>query len=293
MYGRNRFTDPMFKVIAETGLGFACMRNAYGVSDGKTIYIETGLPPRYISKGSQDREALIDALSGRHHFALRIGQKPAVTFDLMVERGNVHVMAQPMGTLFSVAVGNDHALVPDASNYFNKNVLLFDGGMGTLDLYPIKSHVIQKSETYDNLGMRRVLEETAAVIRERYRKDIPVPAMQKYLERGSFRWFDARTIATRDEPLAEILFECSKKVCLEALAKLMQVYRLYEYDYLIVTGGTGEAWFDIINEYFKNMETLTIVRGSQNDDLPGVFANVRGYYMFRYSDIASRAGKSS
>ena len=73
----------------------------------------------------------------------------------------------------------------------------------------------------------------------------------------------------------------------------MQVYRLYEYDYLIVTGGTGEAWFDIINEYFKNMETLTIVRGSQNDDLPGVFANVRGYYMFRYSDIASRAGKSS
>lgn len=129
------------------------------------------------------------------------------------------------------------------------------------------------------------------LIRDRYQKDISVPAMQKYLERGSFRFFEAATLTSMDVPLEDIITECSKKVCKEAVDKMMQVYKLYEYDYLIVTGGTGTAWFDQIKEHLKNMSTLTIVSGAQNDTLPGVFANVRGYYMFRYSDIAARRAK--
>ena len=292
LYGRDRYNDPMFQVIVQTGLGLACMRNQYGSSAGKTICIQTGLPPRYMGKGARDREELIGALSGSHRFSLQIGHREPVHFDLEIKPENVQVMAQPMGTLFSVAAANDHTMVPGAVQYFNKNVLIFDGGFGTLDIYPIKAHVIQPSETYDNLGMRRVLEETASLISDRFHKEISVPAMQKYLEKGTFRWFEAKSVSTRDEPLDEILEECSRKVCQEALTKLMQVCRVYEYDYLVVTGGTGEAWIDQIRDYFKNMETLSVVSGAQNDTLPGVFANVRGYFMFRYSDLQAAARKA-
>ena len=288
LYGRDRYRDPMFRVIAECGLGIACMHNQDRSYNAKTICIETGLPPRYISTGSPDCAELTKTLSGKHRFALKIGQKEAMLFDLSIDAENVHIMPQPMGTLFSVSVDRNNTLIPEAAKYFNKNVLIFDGGFGTLDFYPIKAHVIQKSETYNTLGMKRVLEEATETIRNRYQKDISVPAMQKYLERGTFRYFEPATLTTRDEPLEEIITECSKKVCREAIEKMMQVYRLYEYDYLIVTGGTGAAWLEQIREHLKNMSTLTIVDGAQNDTLPGVFANVRGYYMFRYSDLVSR-----
>lgn len=287
LYGRDRYNDPMFAVIAETGLGLACMHSG-GIYKNRTICLETGLPPRYISKGSPDERYLTELLSGTHRFSLTLGQEKPMIFELTIDAENVHILPQPMGTLFSVAVDSNHQFLPEAGGYFNKNVLIFDGGFGTLDFYSIKAHVIGNSETYNNLGMKRVLAETASVIREQYQKDISIPAMQKYLAKGTFRYFDHRNIATRDEPLGEILEQCSRKVCAEAIEKMMQVYHLYEYDYLIITGGTGAAWAAQIREYLKNMTTLTIVDGAQNDTLPGVYANVRGYYMYRYSTIAAK-----
>ncbi len=290
LYGRDRYRDPMFAVIAETGLGLACMYSK-GIYKNRKVCLQTGLPPRYTGKGSQDVRDLTDLLSGTHRFTLRLGQEKSMTFEIRIEKENIFIMPQPMGTLFSVAVDQNHNFLPEAGNYFNKKALIFDGGFGTLDFYSIKSHVIGNSETYNNLGMKRVLQETTAEIRDRYQKEISVPAMQKYLATGTFRYFDARNVSTKDVPLGDILEECSRRVCREAIDKMMQVYPLYEYDYLIITGGTGSAWSAQIREYLKDMTTLTIVDGAQNDTLPGVFANVRGYYMFRFSDIAQNARK--
>lgn len=285
---RDRFQDPMFRVITETGLGLACIKDKSETYKKKKIYVETGLPPRYMTKGASDCEDLTEIIAGKHKFSLQLGQEKPVEFEMIISSDAVHIMPQPMGTLFSAAVNNEHEMLPIAADLLNKNVLIFDGGFGTLDLYPIKSHVIQQSETYDHLGMKRVIEETADVIRERFKKDISVPAMQKYLESGRFRWFEAKSFTTREEPLDKILEESSKNICDEAIEKTFQVYHVYEYDYLLVTGGTGAAWFEQIGEKLKNMETLSIISGAQNDSLPDIFSNVRGYYMFRYSDLASR-----
>ena len=88
-------------------------------------------------------------------------------------------------------------------------------------------------------------------------------------------------------PFDDILEEASNRICDMALNKIAQIYPLYEYDYFIITGGTGAAWSKRIKERLKNMETLEIIDGGRNDDLPAVFANARGYYMYRYSKIAN------
>ena len=287
LYRRDRYSDPMFRVIAETGLGLACIKDdSYKY---RKIHVQTGLPPRYLNKGSYDRTAMLEILGGHHHFQLKIGQHKAVEFEMMIDPKSVGLMPQPMGTLFSAAVMDDHKMTEDAKDIFNSNVIIFDGGFGTLDMYPIKSHKIQHSETFDHLGMKRVLEETTEEIRSRYRKEISVPAMQNHLESGTFRWFEQRTLSTKEEPLAEILEENSKKICDEAISKMFQVYPVYEYDYMIITGGTGAAWYDRISEKLKKMETLKLIRGSKNDTLPQIFANVRGYYQYLYSGLV--AGK--
>ena len=60
---------------------------------------------------------------------------------------------------------------------------------------------------------------------------------------------------------------------------------LIDYDYLIITGGTGAAWLDQIRDKFKTMNTLTIINGNQNDNLPFIYNNVRGYYLYRYMKL--------
>ena len=284
LYGRERYTDPMFAVIARTGLGIAMLENEYGVRGDRPICVQTGLPPEYM-RG--DKRLLVESLSGRHHFSLRLGWKKEVEFDFTIDPENVFVMSQPMGTLFSVAVDSNHQFVPNASDIFEKNTFVFDAGFGTLDPFPIKNHQLQKSETFPDLGMHQILKETCDEIYEKYGQEIPVHAMQRYLDRTTVRCFDQKTFASKDMPFDDILEEASNRICDMALNKIAQIYPLYEYDYFIVTGGTGAAWSKRIKERLKNMETLEIIDGGRNDDLPAVFANARGYYMYRYSKIAN------
>ena len=55
-----------------------------------------------------------------------------------------------------------------------------------------------------------------------------------------------------------------------------------DYKYLIITGGTGAAWYDKIKDYLKGMHTLQIIPGNVNDNTSMIYSNVRGYYLFRY-----------
>ena len=191
-------------------------------------------------------------------------------------------MSQPMGTLFSVSVDNDGRPIPDMRNLFKRNVIVFDAGFGTLDLFPIRNGRLEKSQTNQTLGMKRVMQQTCHKLQNQ-NVTLSVPALQKYLETGMAR-YHTRT-ASKNVPFGDLLKESSEQVCDMAVAWMTQMFPLYEYDYLIITGGTGAAWSSRIREILKDMETLQIVDGNCNDTLPYVFANVRGYYMYRMTKM--------
>lgn len=88
-------------------------------------------------------------------------------------------------------------------------------------------------------------------------------------------------MSSRQEPIAQMIVAANQKVCNAVLERIKTMYNnLIDYDYLIVTGGTGAAWFDIIRDHFKGMETLKVIAANQNDMLPYIYSNVRGYYLF-------------
>lgn len=69
---------------------------------------------------------------------------------------------------------------------------------------------------------------------------------------------------------------------------------LIDHDYLVVAGGTGDAWYDYIKDYYGGMDNLTIIPGNQNDtSLPFIFSNVRGYYMFMLGDLRHSASSEN
>ncbi len=289
LYGRERYSNEMFRVLVEAGLGASLLRsNAGSKEPDQEIFVETGLPPKYLQ---MDSELLTDVIAGEHHFTLQFGQKQQMEFHFEVKRENVHVMQQPMGTLFSISYQNE-AFGKEAMLYMKKNVMIFDIGFGTADFFPLKNHTIAGSETFPNLGMREILKETSTKIMEQYQAEISVPALQKYLTTGEFKRFDRRRRMSSSIPFGEILEEASRKVCERALDELFRVYPMEEFDYLVLTGGTAMAWEKYIREDLKDMTTLTIVTGGANDTIPHELSNVRGYYWYRYNWFMSRKGKN-
>ncbi|MBR5360757.1 MAG: ParM/StbA family protein [Lachnospiraceae bacterium] len=287
LYGRDRYTNAMYRVIAEVSLGIGMRTNKIGGPEkDDEIVIQTGLPERYLG----DEYDLKDALSGHHHFALRIGSGDWLTYTFDVKPENIFVMSQPKGSLFSVCINKDGKWHHEAQKYLTSSVLVFDPGFGTLDLFPIVSGTVGEGATYTDLGMRRVLSETSKLIRENYNVEIPVPAMQKYLETGLVRHLNKKSLEVKEYPFGNLLAESSKKVCSEAIDRIISSISLIDYQYMIVTGGTGAAWLAEINERFKNFTTLKILQSNQNDNnLPLIYSNVRGYYLYRFNKLGKGA----
>ena len=282
VFGRARYDDPMFLVLVRTGLGIGIRKNEYGDPFGKTVYIQTGLPPKYLKT---DTKPLTKTIAGRHRFSLRIGDAPEEIFDITVKPENISVMEQPKGTLMSVAMDNSHRFIRGSQKYFNKNVLVFDAGFGTLDIFPIINNHVADKQTFPEFSMKQVLKETISTIYEKYGEEVSLIGIQKCLGEGVIRCHDK--FSSKNEPFSDILEECSSRVCDEALERLGQIYRLYEFDYLIITGGTGAAWNEQIREKLKGLSSLMIIDGNQNDTtLAFLFANVRGYYMYLYEKVS-------
>ena len=70
---------------------------------------------------------------------------------------------------------------------------------------------------------------------------------------------------------------------INALARKSKTEGLNEV--LVITGGTGAAWYDMYADYFKGMKGLQVIPGNCNDGLPMMYSNVRGYYMLRYMEL--------
>lgn len=282
-YGRHRYYSPMFKVLFRTGLAQCLRKNQYGDPEGKRLLIQTGLPPKYLKSDQYDFTSI---MLGRHHFWVKFGMNDWQEFDFeLTEKNLMPIIAQPMGTMISIATARDFKQLPDAANYFNPNtkVLIMDGGFGTLDFFPMIGGQITMAEceTDENLGMKRVLNDTANEILDKYHFEVSVPAMQQYLETGNIPARVGR--AYKNTPFNDILEKHSREVCYKAIEKLLTTYSINEYRYLVLTGGTCAAWGNFIRDYevFKESDTIKVIPGNQGDpSLPYLFANVRGYYIY-------------
>ena len=100
-------------------------------------------------------------------------------------------------------------------------------------------------------------------------------------------------MVNKKERFEDLLEKNTKDVCMEAMQKLVSLYNyMQNHDYMIVTGGTGNAWYPMIREYFRNMENLTILSANRNDKaLSNTYSNVRGYYYSLVSMLLHRFKK--
>ena len=287
LYGRNRYFSPMFTVIVRTGLATGMLENSYGTPNGKKLVVQTGLPPAYIRS---DASMLREVMSGTHKFELKIGNGDWKQFCFALAPSDISVMEQPMGTLISISKNSDGTSSADAEKYYSSRLLIADPGFGTFDAFNVANKIITDTQTSVDYGMKAVLQKTANEIFATYGTELLVPAMQTNLAKGTFTKFDRKTMKTEQVDFAQILEKNSKAVCMEAIEYIKNLYNnLIDHDYLVVTGGTGEAWYSYICDHFQFMESLKIIPGNLNDELSFAYSNVRGYYLFLQDKLRKMA----
>lgn len=281
LYGRNRYYSESFQVCKKVGLGLALMKNKFGNPEGKRIRIQTGLPSKYLTA---DNKILASAFVGDYDFEIKIGAGEWMHFTFSITKDDIFITQQPMGSLVSVAMNKDGKPTADAEALYRSKTLVFDPGFRTGDSCLIRGGQIDienDCQTFESLSMISVLQKTCDELAN-FGTFIPIPAIQPILEKGYVNVYeDGDDFTSHKKEIAEILEEKSREVCNEAIKQLSETYNKFkEIDFLVLTGGTGAAWSDYIRDRLKGLETLTILSGNRNDDLPHIFSNVRGYYLY-------------
>ena len=283
LFRRNRYGSKTFEVLAMVGLGIGLMSNKIRQRPKDVpVVIQTGLPTAYMVK--RDIHAITKVFQEEHDFRLRIGT--GAWRDVHVKPQEVHVMPQPSGTMYAVIIDEEGHYIQNAKSMLLKNMMIVDVGYGTFDPYGTISRKVAVKESLPGLGMLRVLQEMAGLIYKEHGEDIRVSALPKYLSKGFVTVLDEEHMTTKDIAIGPYLEAANRAVCMDSIEKLKERSNyLRDYEVLVITGGTGAAWYDMYADYFKGMKGLQVIPGNCNDGLPMMYSNVRGYYMLRYMEL--------
>lgn len=281
LFSRKRYSDKRFKIITNVAIAKAIESK----NDNRSIFIETGLPSSYMS----DSVALIKAICKPAKFSLKIGNGNWKNFEFEIKENQIHIMPQPSGALYSVLMLNNGNEIPNAKDILCSNTLVMDIGFGTFDFFGIKNRAIDCKDSSDEIGMRKVFDRTVKKILDDTGEDIRVASIQKKLEDGYFESINEEDLVSEQKSITSYLEAATNEIFEEAIGKARSVTNSFRgYQNLIISGGTGEAWFEKIKEKLKGMKTLKIIPANINDHFPMIYSNVRGYYLYRYSTNAKR-----
>lgn len=277
LFGRKRYSNKIFKIFCDVAIAIATAKK----TDNRKVIIQTGLPSSYVDG---DQKELIRAISKPSTFSLKIGDGKWIKYTSSVDAKDVYVMPQPAGSLYSILIQSDGQYVPNAKEILNSNVLVMDIGFGTFDFFGLKNRANVCNESIDEIGMREVLAHTSKKILSEYNEDIRVAALQKNLETGKVICINEEEMCDEEKDLAPLLESSNNEVFKEAMQRAKGVTDAFRgYKYIIVAGGTGEAWYTNIKEWLSNRRTLSVIPSNYNDKLPFIYSNVRGYYLYRYT----------
>ena len=276
LYSRYRYIDPRFRAICHTAIGLAAMHK----KDDRNIVVQTGLPASYLKDAASLKKAIHDI----PRFSLRMGKsKEWISFNLTIPMDNIYVMPQPMGALYSVIIYNNGAFTKDAMAMLKGRVMVLDAGFRTFDFYGIKDRRVDCQDSIDDISMHQVFLNTTQKIAQEFSEEVRVPALQKNLSTGHVVCFNEEIMGSEEKEFGALLEEANDEVFESAKTKIRGVTNAFRnYQYVIVDGGTGEAWYSKICAWLGNMKTLKVMPSNINDKLPLIYSNARGYYMYRY-----------
>lgn len=285
LFGQDRYYTNSYIILSEVGTAIGLMGNQYGSRGDKKIVIQAGLPPLYLENG---KESVKNVFGGHHKFSLKIGKMDWKDFEYDIDPDDVYLMSQPLGALMSATLDKNGRSIPNAKEYIKSDIMVFDPGFGTLDLFNVRKGNVVGSNTDPDGGMRKIFDKTCNDLFDVYGRKFTISQLQNYLEDGYIKIANKsnarkRSLESNSYSFEKVLEANSKSVFDRVIDNLIQTYNIAEnYNYILLTGGTSEAWRPYIFEAFARANTIKIISANANDPkLSNIYSNVRGYFLYR------------
>ena len=278
--GRKRYWNTKFQILCKAAIGICLLSRAK--DDERPVFLETGLPASYV-KG--DSQSMINALSKKMNFSLKIGKQPWADIKTIINKEKIHIMPQPAGALYSSLISSNGKYANNAKQTLYGKVLVGDFGSGTADFYGFRNRQISCCESLTNIGGGEIIKRVCDMILSEYGEDIREQALQHNLETGYITCFNEETMQQEDKPINDFVKKASDEVFAEAMERSKSATNSFrDYEKLIIAGGTGEAWMPKIREYLSGMKSLEIIPANITDvSIPLFYSVARGYYLYRYT----------
>lgn len=277
LFTQNRLNSKENLILNRTGIALALMQDDFSFIENPSIRLCLGLPEKYVETHQQE---YIDLLKGHHNFEIKIGNNDWKEIDFSIKEENIYVISQPFGTLLSLASDIKGKIINE-SLLQSGRTLLYDGGFGTIDDFLIENGAIVNSNTDDSLAMKSVFEEIKEEINEQTNENIQVHKLNYYMKQKDerFIWYKGNQKFNID-PVVQ------KSVCNFAqdnIEILESRYRGFNnVDCIVMTGGTGKAFYPYFKMYIPKEIILAEVENSEdpNEDFDCVYANSVGFFKF-------------
>lgn len=277
-YSEKRLETDEFLILMRISIYLGLCNSDFQFNlNNKRIRLCTGLPEEDVERDSSKLRKII---SGHHYFKISIGGREFVKVNFDIEEDDIEILSQPQGTIYSMAF-DIYGNIPREDLIIDKNVLVLDGGMYTFDTYLSNRADQGISKTWEDFAMHEVHLHVRDIIKEKTGRYINEFDIEKYMmddrNPSTIRYDGNQRYYFGDAYLNTV-----KEMATALVKKLKRTYDNFnDVDTVIVTGGTGKAYYPYLEQLIPVDE---IMLAERNDTALGhfdaIFSNVVGFFKF-------------
>lgn len=253
-YSESRFTSDAFIVGLRTAIALAIEAN--GNIHDPEIYLMVALPHAVRQKYAP---SIVGAAAGDCRFVLQHGPHPEQEYRFSIHERNVFTVSQTIAAIIG-ETSDDKGNI-DADRFFylsNGPTLVVDGGYYTTGLVSVSrggSVDDEKTESDTQHAMRNVNMLVSDAITA-YRPDVRHYVLEYMIQNGGkLRYMADGKAQTID--LTAMQEEKIHEVCASLIEYLNEKYNnLLDYNYVMVTGGTGARFYIQLRDYYVGAGVL-------------------------------------
>ena len=269
------------------------------------IYLAIAIPHAVYEQGAVGPAGLIrDRIYGHQAFTLELA-KGNYELDFTIKEDCAYKMQSQVIAALLGALYDEHGepmQILDASDK-SKPILVIDGGYKTVGIFKLsQTDTVEEAESNSAFAMNLVDEKITKILADKGRADIKPYNIQEY--------YDTREeIAVIENGKSKyITINDERDRVIEEYCKIMIEYLNEKYNNLIaikqilITGGTGAAYYDTFIEYINSNDKMAHLRGKvklaeykfMGQKITPIFAVVTGIYkqFKRYLEQQSEAGEA-
>lgn len=251
-YSEKRFVSDEFTIGLRTAIAMAISElGLYNEINNINIFIMVALPHSVRDNYSTQVKSI---LSGNHDYFVKIGKELEEEYTYIIEEDNIFTVSQTVASILGETSDDDGNIDEDKFYYLSDGpTLVIDGGFYTIGEVAVdRGGSINEEKTFSDTehAMKNINMEIAREL-ENQRPDIKYYVIEylmtkndgkvKYLNDGKADIIDLNIL--KKDKIKEMSYRF-----IESLNK--KYNNLLDFNYVLVTGGTGACYYDYLKEYY-------------------------------------------